>query len=356
MNFVEPQYTPQEVNRAGRILREHRSEEFNPRDHPNFVDDAIDSYVIVNNWRASHHRPLNTFAMTLRNRARRISNHVIVAQRIKRLESIALKLSREPTMRLSQMQDIAGCRVVMPTVAAARNLVQQYADASDFSHVLRSQKDYISEPKESGYRGVHLIYQYKLREHSPHEGQRVEIQVRTQLQHTWATAVEAAGTFTNQALKSSQGSDDWKRFFCLMGSYFARRERCPAVPGTPQSMRDLRAEIRELAKSLHVIGILGAYSATIHRVGKMARMKYYLMELDPDERSVQLQAFTAAETKEANDAYTAVEKMIPVGSSRQAVLVSVDSVAALQQAYPNYFLDTTRFANLVEYATSPRNQ
>ena len=36
---------------------------------------------------------------------------------------------------------------------------------------------------------------------------KVEIQLRTQLQHSWAMAVETAGLVTNTAMKSGQGSE-----------------------------------------------------------------------------------------------------------------------------------------------------
>jgi len=286
--------------------------------------------------------------MTLKNRAKQIHKNVIVAQRIKRLDSINKKLSFQASMKLSQMQDIAGCRAVLPNIQHVRELETRYRTSQDFSHELKSSKDYIAQPKPSGYRGVHMIYKFKLRAPSPYEGQQVEIQIRTQLQHTWATAVEAAGTFTNQALKSSQGSEEWQRFFSLMGSYIAHMENCPPVPGTPTDIVRLKHDIRVLASALHVIGILRAYSATLNQVGKMAKMKYYLMDLDPDQQSVRLTAFMAAQPKQANDAYMEVEKNIPSGSNRQVVLVSVDSVQALRQAYPNYFLDTTKFASLVQ--------
>ena len=50
--------------------------------------------------------------------------------------------------------------------------------------------------------------------------------------------------------------------------------------------------------------------------------------------------------QDAQRAYLEVEKQLQ-GSASDAVLVSVDSVAALQKAYPNYFLDTRVFIALV---------
>jgi ppGpp synthetase/RelA/SpoT-type nucleotidyltranferase len=351
LHYVEPKFSLNEVNIAGRWLLDIEIPTIaTANDLEKWVERYNKAIDIVNNWRASHARPLNTFYVTLNSRAKRIADGVIVAQRLKRLDSITKKLANLATMQLSQMQDIAGCRAVMPNLETVRKLQAQYRDTPGFSHELRAYKDYILEPKSSGYRGVHLMFRYKLRDPSAHEGQRVEIQIRTQLQHAWATAVEAAGTFTNQALKSSQGSEQWVRFFALMGSYIAVMENCPRVPGTPTDTVALRHEIRKLAANLNVIAMLRAYSATLREVPKAAKMKYYLLDLDPDREEVRLQSFTAAQSKQANDVYTETEKTILVGSNRQVVLVSVDSIQALRQAYPNYFLDTRIFVNIVRTA------
>ena len=84
------------------------------------IDVALD---VINNWRSSHSYPLQALKMTLRTRARKIDKHAVVAQRLKRLISIAAKLKRNKNMKLSQMQDIGGCRAVMDNVEQVRNLV-----------------------------------------------------------------------------------------------------------------------------------------------------------------------------------------------------------------------------------------
>ena len=43
-----------------------------------------------------------------------------------------------------------------------------------------------------------------------------------------------------------------------------------------------------------------------------------------------------------------MESSIPENSSMQVVLVSVESIATLRRAYPNYFLDTNIFADVVK--------
>lgn len=117
---------------------------------------------IVTNWRSSHHYPLNTFQMTLRRRAVEVDENSIVAQRIKRMSSIEGKLKRyaDSGLKLSAMQDIAGCRVILESVDSVMSLVNRYRGQYS-SHALDSYNDYIGAPKRSGYRGYHLIFKYR---------------------------------------------------------------------------------------------------------------------------------------------------------------------------------------------------
>ena len=60
-----------------------------------------------------------------------------------------------------------------------------------------------------------------------YNGKRIELQVRTRLQHSWATAVEAVGLFRGEELKNHKGSEEWLRLFKLLSAEFAEAERCP---------------------------------------------------------------------------------------------------------------------------------
>jgi hypothetical protein len=342
MEYIKPQYPVPEVNRAGRLAAAAEQS----GNALSVSDELTWAFEVLSNWRAAHHRPLNTFYMTLKARALRIDQESIPSQRIKRLESIASKLTREPSMKLSQMQDIGGCRVVLRDLDAVRSLEAEYEGKS--GHTRKSSKDYIVAPKLSGYRGIHLIYAFKGRDASEHDGLKVEIQLRTKLQHIWATAVEAAGTFTNQALKSSQGSAEWRRFFALVSSWFAHLEGTPLVPGTPTEVDALRTEIIQLATNIHVVGVLNAYSSTLQGLAHLRRGKYYLMQLDAATLETSVRVFSAAQTEKANAAYIELERSLPPNSGKQVVLVSVESLQALRQAYPNYFLDTAEFVQRVQ--------
>ena len=341
MAWAYPKYSKGKVNQAGIALVDpHVSGE-----------DLMDALEKISNWRASHNFPLNTFQSGLRQRSRQIDAASIVAQRIKRLSSIKAKLVRFPTMTLSQMQDIGGCRVILPGVPQVEKLMKNYL-GSDIKHTLAQQDDYIACPKKSGYRGVHLIYKYFSDKKETYNGLKIEIQIRSSLQHAWATAVETVGTFIQQALKSSQGEKDWLRFFALMGSAMAIREKKPLVPSTPLFHGELKKELIHYAKELDVENHLRAFGAAVQTIGEKKGSHedhYYLLQLDPASKTVSIQGYRQSELQLASQEYLQAETRLAEGAD--AVLVSVDSVAALRRAYPNYFLDTHLFIDAVEKAT-----
>ena len=213
MAWAIPEHTRAEVNAASKIWLDSKS----------YISDRHEALKIINNWRGVHAFPLNTFQMGLRRRGARFSDEVIVAQRIKRLPSIELKLQIRPTMKLTQMQDIGGCRAILENVAQVRALVNSFRK-SDVKHKLLAQDDYITSPRESGYRGIHLIYGYNSDRSDTYNDLKIEMQIRSQLQHAWATSVEVVGTLIDQTLKSSIGDPGWLRFFQLMSSELARKE------------------------------------------------------------------------------------------------------------------------------------
>ncbi len=314
------------------------------------ADEYYEALDIINNWRSSHSRPLYTFRFGVRRHAERVDPNALVAQRIKRLSSIRLKLQLSPNMKLSQMQDIGGCRAVAEDVNKVNAIVENYR-SSEIKHKLLRTDDYIQQPKASGYRSVHLIYKFFSDRKATHNGLRIELQFRSQLQHAWATAVETVGTFTRQALKSSQGETDWLRFFALMGTALADRENCPPVPGTPTSMVELRSELRDYALRLDVAQKLQAFGSALQTVEGMNIGKdanYYLLELDPTAMKINVLGYRRTELERATRDYLDAEKSL-TGSS-DAVLVSVESMASLRRAYPNYFLDTNRFVEAVNLA------
>jgi putative GTP pyrophosphokinase len=209
-----------QINKAGKVLLKGATSE----------EELEWAWDLVSRWRACHAYPINTFQATLRNKTSGFADP-IVAQRLKRMPTIINKLDRYPAMQLTTMQDIGGVRAVVSTVEDAEKLAEDYRTNKNFLHELIDQKNYIANPRsEDGYRSVHLIYRYKNERNPGYDGLRLEMQIRSRLQHKWATAVETMGTFLGQALKSRQGDKEWIDFFAIISSAFAHSEDRPLVP------------------------------------------------------------------------------------------------------------------------------
>lgn len=139
--------TRSQVTKAGRLLRKmHQGSGSLP---PEQVRWALDVLV---QFRASHSTPLTKANNGLRSMLATEGIQGRPTQRLKRVPTIIDKLVRHPTMALPKMQDIGGCRAVCTDIEQLRRLERRIRITRPPVKVY----DYISKPKSSGYRAVHL--------------------------------------------------------------------------------------------------------------------------------------------------------------------------------------------------------
>ena len=335
--FVE-QFDPKEIDAAGRVLA--NVPEVGEED-----SEWFEAFELVGRWRSSHVGPLKTFRSNL---GRRVASSAIVAQRLKRMPTIISKLGRLPWLRLSRMQDIGGCRAIVSSADDAFAVASGFAN-SRIRHIPIQYRNYIQDPRASGYRGLHLVYSYNSERNPRWQGLKTEIQIRSRLQHQWATAVEIVGTFTGAELKSSLGDERWLRFFALMSSVISRREGMPIVPNTPIEHRTLVEEIRGLDRELEVSGQLAMYQSLTGGLQNLQDFGnlWIGIELDLDDWKIEFTAFRANDAESAGTWYIEKELEFRNRPEIAVVLISVRDVNQLGRAYPNFFADLTDFRRLV---------
>lgn len=336
--WVEPKYSKTQVDQAGDILAR------TIRPVPADIEESLRR---LTNWRASHSFPLNTFQVQLRRFSKQVCDEPLVAQRLKRTPSVVRKLQRFPRMRLTQMQDVGGCRSVVDAVEEVRALREVYRKSS-IRHRLIAEEDYIDSPKVSGYRGVHLVYRYYSDRSRTFNGHRIEIQIRSNLQHAWATAVEAVGVLLHTSLKASEGPEEWLEFFRLSSDLFAEFEDTPRIfPDI--DMEDVAENVRAMNTRLHVFEKLSVYRTALREVESNLGRKnrYFLLKLDPEHQLLDVIGYGTGELEQASNDYTKAEESIRDDVYQEVVLVGADSVAELKKTYPNYFLDTEIFEALL---------
>ena len=339
MKYVLPErYTIEEVDKAGEILVGRMDCDEQQRQ---------EAVKIFSNWRASHAYPLNIIARNLQRVSKQIHSEAIGVQRLKREESIINKLRRFTRLPLSQIQDIGGCRIVMPNVSLARQLSMEYVSRNKkHKRVKRLEKNYINEPKSDGYRSIHLVYKYSSvnKVGQVYNDRKIEIQIRSKLQHLWATALETVDLFTTQQMKFGGGQDKWKYFFKLIGSAFAIIEETPIVEGTPLDKTELYEEIKRMTMELKVIEKMTAWRASVDRL-KAEKDSLFLLKLDTLKHQVTFQIFKSDNKgiESATVAYSLEEQQNRDNKHVDVVLIRAQSISDLLYGYKNYFADTEDF-------------
>jgi hypothetical protein len=247
------------------------------------------------------------------------------------------------------MQDIGGLRSVVSSMSELRALQKAYESAR-FAHEQLPTKDYISEPKEDGYRSVHLIYRYHNDKAPEYNGLSIELQMRTKIQHAWATAVETMGTYLGQALKSGQGDAAWKLFFRTASAALTFIERTPIIPGFEKLDRDsIYERLERQEQELNVLQKLRGFAIATDRIhATKGSGSYHLIVLDSAKRTVVLTPYPTARLEQATKDYAQIEARAKAGEPLEAVLVSAGPIDALKKAYPNYFLDTEVFISQIQ--------
>jgi len=176
------------------------------------------------------------------------------------------------------------------------------------------------------------------------------MQIRSRLQHAWATAVETIGEFIGQALKSNLGEANWLRFFQLMSSAITLEEKTAPCPNTPEKRTDLVKELRHLTKALRVEETLQTFGTLAERRVGTAGADLFLIATNPARKTVEVTGFPLRESEKAMERYSDTERSFAGTAGAQVVLVSVDSLEKLRRAYPSYFLESRVFTRALKHA------
>ena len=248
------------------------------------------------------------------------------------------------------MQDIGGLRAILESSKEVYELLELYKKSKS-KHSMFSMDDYIQNPKKDGYRSIHLVYKL-----AKNPSLFLEIQLRSQLQHTWATGVEVFGTLQKSSFKSGHGSRQWLNFFALLSSVIALKEDQPLLPEHREiSKKELVNQTQRAIQELHVIENLSVYTAAYKTISKKSSKgrngHYCLILLNSREDTISLDTFGANQFHAAAKAYLDLERKHFEDDQINVVLVNTGDLKKLELSYPNYFMDTkkSRSESIVDY-------
>lgn len=317
------------VSRAGENIR-------------NKVETA-DDLKVIEEWRAAHRGVLNTFQAILRTRTK--DTDITVAQRHKRKNTIFDKLQRLPGMQLARMDDVAGCRLIFNSVNELYDFRNKFHKAK-FNHKRRNEVDkynYIMNPKDTGYRGIHDVYIYDVNSEAGKSltGLYIEIQYRTLVQHAWATAVEVVGFITASQPKFQQGDKRYEYAMALASEILTRAHEGLKGPYPEKSDREILEEFLLLDNELSLLKTLRGLNQAKSEVSD----KKNAILIFSDRGDLEIKSFRYA--TEALRVLLELEKQMP---HNDIVLVRADSSEEVRIAFRNYFSDASEFIRLIDDA------
>lgn len=328
------QYDMIDVRRAGKALSKAVIWDEGRR------EEILQTFAVAHSWRDAHIGPMRSMRQSIVQRLRHSGHTGITAGRAKRMSSIRKKLKRS-TLHLDQIQDLAGCRAIMADMDGVRSMIAEIRN--NLPHEFVKEDPYIDRIKESGYRSHHMVFRFDGKGGElAFDDLKVEIQIRTRLQHSWATAVEAVGLFRDEDLKAGIGDSSWLRLFRLMSEEFAAMEGCGDCSSmSPASRID---EIRQLNQDIRASHILEDLKNATKFIQDYVHENapLYLITYNFSDHTVKVHP--ESNTFLSTSRLDAEERLIETGESRaKVVLVDVDKIENLREAYPNYFGDVTLF-------------
>ena len=353
-------YSGKQVTRAGELLLKDNID----------ITEFESSMDVLSYWRFSYETPLTEAFEILKDITLKVDKTAIFAKRLKRYVSIVNKLKRFEDMKLRTIYDIGGCRAIVQNIRKLNKVVRELRKRPEFKNAAGKIKckDYILNPKDDGYRSYHLIGKFK---DDFGEKKVIEVQIRTKLQHDWATALEIVDLFTGQALKSNQGNKDWKEFFASVSKQFAVMEEIHNFSNLYDDkkfgvyLKELNSnndaiesciKTQKYSKKLDVVKNFNAFTHSLNIVdGELEKSSvdgYVLVEVDTDKSSVRTSFYKHEDNKEAEKKYIEAEKRAKESTGLVIALVSTTAVGGIKEAYPNYFADSTDFLKHLLFITS----
>lgn len=167
--------------------------------------------LLIQEYRISFAQPLTATFHRIRKISDKVDRDAIVAFRLKRIGTIINKLLRMPDTHINTMGDVAGIRCIFKSNAEVYKALELIKLKFDYDDKIR---DYIKQPKDVGYRGIHIYVKDNL------SGKKIEIQLKTTADHNWATLVEITDLLYDLRLKELGFKSDKKfaQFHALMSS------------------------------------------------------------------------------------------------------------------------------------------
>jgi ppGpp synthetase/RelA/SpoT-type nucleotidyltranferase len=304
----------------------------------------VDKYILYTDtfdeYRKNHLEPLSKTTMELQQWLAQFGKDYFIAQRLKRKPQILRKLRRF-SVRLSQLQDIGGTRVIVDQNKDVNDVINFLKERFQTSKDLQVVKltDYRGEGREdSGYRAFHVILE--------REGYKMELQVRSKIQHYWAEMIERTSIVYGHHIKELDGDPNIILYFKTLSDLFyeieAGRKPTASLRTKVEELRIKSEDIIQGADEKNVFSSFVNEGVTrdlerIERTQGVSGLNNWIFVFNWNIGSFVTWDLITNDPKGAIAQYVDYENRYTSENGYEVVLVGSSKVATVRQTHSHYF-------------------
>lgn len=245
------------------------------------------------------------------------------------------------SVRLSQLQDIGGTRVIVDQNKDVDDLVNFLKDRFYSSKEVKVVRltDYRGEGREdSGYRAFHLILE--------RDGYKMELQVRSKIQHYWAEIIERTSVIYGHHLKELEGHQDVIQYFKKLSDLFYEIEagRTPSAQ-LRTKIEDLRLKSEQIIQNADKKNVFSSYinegvTKDLEQKEKSlgpSGLNYWIFVFNWNIGSFVVWDLITNDPQGAIKKYVEYENKYTSDNGFEVVLVGSSKVTTLRQTHSHYF-------------------
>lgn len=294
---------------------------------------------VFHNYRKYHLRPLTECTLELQKWLTEYGSKYYIAQRLKRKPQILRKL-RRLSVRLTQLQDIGGCRIIVDSNDNVNKLLDFIKDKAKQEKKFSIEKvtDYRDQGRDvTGYRALHVILN--------RDNCSIELQIRSRIQHFWAESIERTSVIYGHHLKEQEGDAIVINYFKLLSDNFFKLElgRQPTAAQKIELEQE-RESAEKIIKENDHQKLLGSHVntgiiKTLLQIEKNSRQHFnnWILIFDWNTGSFVSWDIVERDDDLAAILYSEKEKQHPSSDGFEVVLIGSSDIATVSQTHSHYF-------------------
>lgn len=301
--------------------------------------DYIELEETFDEYRKAHLQPLSETTLELQQLLTNYGSPYYIAQRLKRKPQIVRKLNRL-SVRLTQLQDIGGCRIIVQRNTDVDKIFKYLVDAVGSQNIFTIDRtaDYRDKGRDdTGYRALHVILR--------RGGVFLELQIRSRIQHYWAESIERTSVIYGYHLKESEGSPQVIQYFKTLSDVFFEIE-AGREASVEQRLRvdSLRTVCETIIRESDRHKIFDSFvnediilTLTEKESRNPAGLNNWILVFDWNAGAFVSWDIVSRNPNDAVETYIEYERMFPVERGYEVVLVGSSEVATVRQTHSHYF-------------------